>query len=108
MVHYSAAKGGVIAFSKALAREFGAYAITVNTICPGGIDTPMWRRTREKGVFARPADDAEDPTQPKVAPAVLGRVGQPEEIAAACAFLASEGSSYVTGQTLGVNGGLYM
>lgn len=106
MTHYSAAKGAIISFTKALAREFGGFGITVNTIPPGGIDTPMLRRTRAEGVFE---GDAElDRTRPQAPPVPLGRVGRPEEIAATCAFLASEESSYITGQTIGVNGGMFM
>lgn len=108
MTHYSAAKGAVIAFTKALAREFGPYQITANTICPGGIDTPMLRRGREKGNFVQREGEPHDPTRPQAPPPALGRIGQPEEIAATCAFLASEESSFVTGQTIGVNGGTYM
>lgn len=108
MTHYSAAKGAVIAFTKALAREFGPYQITANTICPGGINTPMLRRGRERGNFVQKEGEPHDPTRPVAPPPALGRVGEPEEIAATCAFLASEESSFVTGQTIGVNGGTYM
>ncbi len=93
--HYVASKGGVLGFTKALASEFAAKGITANMVPPGFIDTPMLR--------ASPIDvDAFAKTLP------MKRAGQPEDIAAACAFLASEESSFVTGQTISVNGGRYM
>lgn len=117
MVHYSAAKGAMISFTKALAKELGEYGITVNTIPPGGIDTPMLRRSRAKGLWSNLTAEPNAAPQPVAAPkaglappvggVALGRVGQPEEIAATVAFLTSEDSSYVTGQVLGVNGGMY-
>jgi 2-hydroxycyclohexanecarboxyl-CoA dehydrogenase len=92
MAHYSSSKGGIIALSKSLAREFAGRGITVNNIPPGFIDTPMTRSS--------PIDvDAIAQESP------MKRVGQPQDIAAACAFLASEAAGYITGQTFGVNGG---
>ncbi|MBS1696357.1 MAG: SDR family oxidoreductase [Actinobacteria bacterium] len=98
MVHYSAAKAGVLGFTKALAQELGPRGITVNTIPPGFIDTPMLRRSEERG-FLGPGVDAAEARTP------VRRIGQPDDIAAACAFLCSQGAGYITGQVLGVNGG---
>jgi 2-hydroxycyclohexanecarboxyl-CoA dehydrogenase len=99
---YSAAKGGVIAFTKTIARENGRFGITVNAIAPGPIDTPLLRRATELGeVGHRLIETMKGGTQ-------LRRLGQPEEVAAAVAFLASEEAAYVTGETLGVSGGLGM
>ena len=92
MAHYSSSKGGIIALCKSLAREFAGRGITVNNIPPGFIDTPM---TRSSPIDVE-AIAQESP---------MKRVGQPEDIAAACAFLASEAAGYITGQTFGVNGG---
>lgn len=95
MAHYAASKGGVIGFTKALAMEYAASGITVNNIPPGFVDTPMLRSS--------PLDiDA------AAAVAPMKRPGKPEDIAAACSYLASEAASYVTGQTLSVNGGRYL
>jgi 2-hydroxycyclohexanecarboxyl-CoA dehydrogenase len=99
---YSAAKGGVIAFTKAVARENARFGITVNAIAPGPIDTPLLRRASELGeIGERIVETMKGATQ-------LRRLGQPEEVAAAVAFLASEEAAYVTGETLGVSGGLGM
>jgi len=94
--NYAAAKAGLIGFSKSLAREVGVRGITVNTVAPGFIDTDM---TRALPDAQREALLSEIP---------LNRLGQPEEIAAAVAFLASPGAAYITGETLHVNGGMYM
>ncbi|QWF70246.1 3-oxoacyl-ACP reductase FabG [Methylomonas paludis] len=94
--NYAAAKAGMVGFSKSLAKEVGSRGITVNTVAPGFIDTDM---TKELG--------AEIKTQLLSAIAV-GRLGQPEEIAHAVSFLASEAAAYITGETLHVNGGMYM
>lgn len=94
--HYSAAKGGLIAFVKALAREVATYGVTVNCVAPGFVDTELLAQMPQKKLAE----------YLKGVP--LGRVGQPEEVAAAIAFFASESASYVTGQTLAVDGGLVM
>lgn len=99
---YSAAKGGVIAFTKAIARENGRYGITANSIAPGPIETPLLMGALQLGeVGGRIVETMKGATQ-------LRRLGQPEEVAAAVAFLVSEEASYVTGETLGVSGGLGM
>jgi len=95
-VNYAAAKAGLEGFSRALARELGSRAVTVNSVAPGFIDTDM---TRELPEAQRDALLTQIP---------LGRLGQAEEIAKVVAFLASEGASYVTGATIPVNGGMYM
>jgi NAD(P)-dependent dehydrogenase (short-subunit alcohol dehydrogenase family) len=96
MTHYVAAKSGVNGFSKSLAKEFARFGITVNVIPPGFIDTPMLRAAEAEGSIDFQASLAATP---------VGRAGEPEDIAAACAFLVSEEASYITGQMLGVNGG---
>ena len=92
MTHYSSSKGGIVVLTKSLAQEFAARGITVNNIPPGFIDTPMTR--------ASPIDVDEI-----AAASPMKRPGRPEDIAAACGFLASEAAAYITGQTFGVNGG---
>ncbi|MDT3440716.1 SDR family NAD(P)-dependent oxidoreductase [Pseudofrankia sp. BMG5.37] len=99
MTHYVASKGGVIAFTKALALELGPSGITVNTIPPGFVDTPMLRGEEARGRWG--SNTAED----LVAATPVRRMGKPEDIAAACSFLASDEAGYITGQVLGVNGG---
>jgi 3-oxoacyl-[acyl-carrier protein] reductase len=94
--NYAAAKAGIVGFSKSLAREVGARGITVNTVAPGFIDTDM----------TRALDDAQ--RDALLAQIPLSRLGQPEDIAATVAFLCSPAASYLTGQTLHVNGGMYM
>ncbi|MGA2306489.1 MAG: SDR family NAD(P)-dependent oxidoreductase [Acidimicrobiales bacterium] len=100
MAHYAASKGGVIGLTKALAVELARHGITVNTIPPSLVDTPMARKAEAAGDF--PGVDIVGPMVP------LGRAGTPEDIAAACSFLCSEGGSYITGQLIGVNGGMYI
>jgi 3-oxoacyl-[acyl-carrier protein] reductase len=95
-VNYAAAKAGLEGFGRALAREVGSRAITVNAVAPGFIDTDM---TRELPEAQRDALLTQIP---------LGRLGQAEEIAKVVAFLASDGAAYVTGATIPVNGGMYM
>ena len=92
----------MIAFTKTIARENARYGITANAIAPGPIDTPLLRRAHELGeVGDRLVETMRDATQ-------LRRLGEPEEVAAAVAFLTSDDASYVTGETLGVSGGLGM
>ena len=98
MVHYTASKGGVIAMTRSLAVELGSKGITVNSVSPGFIDTPMARRAIEGGKFPVSAEQI-------VAAYPIPRLGLPEEIAAACCFLASDDAGYITAQLLGVNGG---
>jgi 2-hydroxycyclohexanecarboxyl-CoA dehydrogenase len=99
MAHYSASKGGMIALTKTLALELGPLGITVNTIPPGAIDTPMSRRAAEAGRFGGGTLDDVARHLP------VRRIGMPEDIAAACAYLVSDEGGYVTGQIIGVNGG---
>jgi 2-hydroxycyclohexanecarboxyl-CoA dehydrogenase len=99
---YSAAKGGVIAFMKTIARENARFGITANSIAPGPIETPLLMGAAQMGELGeRVIETMKGATQ-------LRRLGQPDEVAAAVAFLAAEESSYVTGETLGVSGGLGM
>jgi NAD(P)-dependent dehydrogenase (short-subunit alcohol dehydrogenase family) len=98
MVHYVSSKAGLIGFTKALALEFGPMGITVNTIPPGFIDTPMLRESAERGLLGGTVDDAAARTP-------VRRPGLPEDIAAACSFLVSDEAGYVSGQVIGVNGG---
>jgi 2-hydroxycyclohexanecarboxyl-CoA dehydrogenase len=99
---YSAAKGGIIAFMKAIARENARYGITANSIAPGPIETPLLMGAKEFGeIGERVIETMKGATQMK-------RLGQPEEVAAAVAFLASDDAAFVTGETLGVSGGLGM
>ena len=100
MAHYAASKGGVIALTKALAVELARHGVTVNTIPPSLVDTPMARQAEAAGDF--PGVDVIGPLVP------LGRAGTPGDIAATCSFLCSEGGSYITGQVIGVNGGMYI
>jgi 2-hydroxycyclohexanecarboxyl-CoA dehydrogenase len=100
MAHYVASKGGVIALTKALAAELGPHGITVNTIPPGSIETPMTRRAEAAGDL--PSTDA----LAKMIP--VRRMGTPEDIAAACDFLCSEEAGYINGQQINLNGGRYM
>jgi 2-hydroxycyclohexanecarboxyl-CoA dehydrogenase len=99
---YSAAKGGVIAFTKTIARENARYGITANAIAPGPIDTPLLRGALEFGELG------EKVIETMKAGTQMRRLGEPDEVAAAVAFLASDDASYVTGETLGVSGGLGM
>jgi 3-oxoacyl-[acyl-carrier protein] reductase len=94
--NYAAAKAGIMGFTRALAREVGSRNITVNAVAPGFIDTDMTRALTEPQRAAL------------VGQIPLGRLGKPEDIAAAVAFLASPAAAYITGITLHVNGGMYM
>jgi 3-oxoacyl-[acyl-carrier protein] reductase len=94
--NYAAAKAGLVGFTKSLAREIGSRGVTVNAVAPGFIDTDM---TRE-------LDDKQKDSLLTQIP--LGRLGSPDEIAAAVVFLASPGAGYITGETIHVNGGMFM
>jgi 2-hydroxycyclohexanecarboxyl-CoA dehydrogenase len=100
---YSAAKAGVIGFTKALARESARYDITVNAIAPGPIETPLLMAAPEAL-----GELGERIVETMVGSTALRRIGQPEEVAAAIAFFASDDAAYVTGETLGVSGGMGM
>jgi 2-hydroxycyclohexanecarboxyl-CoA dehydrogenase len=100
MAHYSASKGGVIALTKSLAVDLARQGVTVNSISPSLVDTPMARAAEASGDF--PGVDVVGPMVP------LGRAGTPEDIAAAVSYLCAESGSYITGQILGVNGGMYI
>jgi len=100
MTHYAASKGGVIAFGKALALEFAKRGVTVNNIAPSVVETPMVAQQRAVGAV---------PSYEKMAAGVpVGRIGTGDDIAAACMYLVSEEASYVTGQTVSVNGGSFV
>ena len=94
--NYAAAKAGIIAFSKSLAREIGSRGVTVNVVAPGFIDTDMTRAL------------SEDQRKSLEGTIALGRLGEAADIAHAVAFLASKAAGYITGETLHVNGGMYM
>lgn len=99
---YSAAKGGVISLMKVIARENARYSITANSIAPGPIETPLLMGAAEFGEMGQKIiETMRNSTQ-------LRRLGTPDEVAAAAAFLVSDDASYVTGETLGVSGGLGM
>jgi 2-hydroxycyclohexanecarboxyl-CoA dehydrogenase len=100
---YSAAKAGVIGFTRAIARESARYGVRCNAVAPGPIDTPLLNNAAAAlGEKGHAVIDA------MIASTVLGRIGRPEEVAAAVAFLASDESSYITGHTLPVSGGATM
>jgi len=95
-ISYSASKGGVIAMSKGLARQLAQFGITVNTVCPGSVLSDIfrhWSDEKKEAIIRR------NP---------FGRLGEPEEIASAVCYLASEEAAYITGMTMDVNGGSYM
>ena len=94
--NYAAAKAGIIAFSKSLAKEIGSRGVTVNVVAPGYIATDMTK------------DLPEDAKQALMGQIALGRLGEPADIARAVAFLAGPAAAYITGETLHVNGGMYM
>ncbi|MGN6373057.1 MAG: SDR family NAD(P)-dependent oxidoreductase [Solirubrobacteraceae bacterium] len=100
---YSAAKAGVIGFTKAIARESARYRVRCNAVAPGPIETPLLNAAPQLL-----GELGERLKQGMVNQTVMGRSGEPEEVAAAIAFLASDDASYVTGQTLNVSGGLSM
>ncbi len=94
--NYAAAKAGIVGFAKSMAKEVGSRNITVNTVAPGFIDTDMTKAL------------ADEHKQALLSSIALGRLGNPDEIAHAVSFLASDGASYITGETIHVNGGMYM
>jgi 2-hydroxycyclohexanecarboxyl-CoA dehydrogenase len=96
---YAAAKAGVIAFTKSLARENARYGITANNVLPGPIETPMLEANRQ-------GPRGDEVVAAMAGATLLRRIGEPEEVAAAVAFLASDRASYITGETLGVSGGM--
>lgn len=98
MAHYVAAKSAVNGLTKSLALEYGPAGITVNAVPPGFVDTPMLRSAERRHLLGGTVEDHIQRTP-------VRRVGKPEDIAAACAFLISEEAGYITGQILGVNGG---
>ena len=100
---YSGAKGGVIAFTKAVAREAARYGVTANAVAPGPIETPLLM-----GAPEQLGELGQKIVETMVGSTALRRIGKPDEVAATIAFLASDDASYVTGQALGVSGGLGM
>jgi 2-hydroxycyclohexanecarboxyl-CoA dehydrogenase len=99
---YSGAKGGLIAFTKTLARETARYGVTANAVCPGPTATPLLEAVTGTGEAGQKVIDAMVRSVP------MRRIGQPADIAPAVVFFASEGAGFVTGQTLSVSGGLTM
>lgn len=100
MAHYVASKAGVVGLTRALALDLAPHGITVNTITPGMIDTPMLRRAATGGEIWK---------LEKLATRIpVGRLGTPEEIAATCGFLCSDEAAFITGQVVGVNGGMVL
>ena len=97
MAHYVAAKSAVNGLTKTLALEYGPYGVTVNAVPPGFIDTPMLGSAEGRGLLGE--------IEKTIEQTPVRRMGRPEDIAAACAFLISEEAGYITGQILGVNGG---
>ncbi|NLZ57130.1 MAG: SDR family oxidoreductase, partial [Corynebacterium sp.] len=96
---YSACKGGVVSFTKTLARELARYGVTANAVCPGPADTPLFAEISEENPKLRAALERAIP---------LRRLAQPDDLANAVSFFASPATSYITGQTLSVSGGLTM
>jgi 3-oxoacyl-[acyl-carrier protein] reductase len=96
-IHYSTAKGGLITFTKGLAKELGPFGVRVNAISPGVIDTPYHEQ------FSSP-----ETMKTYVAAIPLGRVGTPEEVAKVICFLASDAAGYLAGETIEINGGMFM
>lgn len=95
---YAAAKGGVIAFTKSIARENGRFGVTANVIAPGPVDTPLLRKAVAEG--------GEKLLDAMRGATLVNRLGTPEEVAAAVAFLASDEAAFITGETIGVSGGM--
>ncbi len=99
---YSGAKGAVVSFTKTLAREVARHGVTANAVCPGPTETPMLEKMLESG------EDSAKVVEGLKRAVPMRRLGQPEDIAAAVAFLASDRAGFITGQTLSVSGGLTM
>jgi 2-hydroxycyclohexanecarboxyl-CoA dehydrogenase len=99
MAHYTASKAGVIGLTKSVAREFAKHGVTANCIPPSLVDTPMARNAEQRGLITVEGAASIIP---------VGRAGTPEDIAAACSFLCSDDAGYITGQLIGVNGGMYI
>jgi 2-hydroxycyclohexanecarboxyl-CoA dehydrogenase len=97
---YAATKGGVIAFSRSIARENARFSITANTVCPGPIETPLLDKVRALG------ERGESMVAAMIGATELGRLGTPDEVAAMVAFLCSPEAAYITGETIGVSGGM--
>lgn len=100
MAHYAASKGALLSLTKSLAREYGPVGITVNNVPPSGIETPMQHQSQAAGHLP--------PNEQMAASIPVGHLGTGEDIAAAVGFLCSEEAGFITGQTLGVNGGSVM
>ena len=100
MAHYAASKGALLSLTKSFAREFGTHGITVNNIPPSGIETPMQHQGQAAGHLP--------PNEQMAASIPLGHLGTGDDIAAAVGFLCSDAAGFITGQTLGVNGGSVM
>jgi len=100
MAHYAASKGGVLSLTRSLAREYAARGITVNNIPPSGIETPMQHEQQAAGILPS--------TEQMAANIPIGHLGTGDDIAAAVGFLSSEEAGFITGQTIGVNGGAVM
>jgi 2-hydroxycyclohexanecarboxyl-CoA dehydrogenase len=99
---YAACKGGVIAFSKSLARELAGKRININVVCPGPTETALFDAFLEEGDYGRKVHEALERAIP------FRRLGQPDDIAGIVAFLASDDASFITGQVISVSGGLTM
>jgi 2-hydroxycyclohexanecarboxyl-CoA dehydrogenase len=100
MAHYAASKGALLSLTKSLAREYGTAGITVNNVPPSGIETPMQHQSQAAGFLP--------PNEQMAASIPVGHLGTGDDIAAAVGFLCSEEAGFITGQTLGVNGGSVM
>jgi 2-hydroxycyclohexanecarboxyl-CoA dehydrogenase len=100
MAHYAASKGALLSLTRSLAREYGPTGITVNNVPPSGIETPMQHQSQAAGLL---------PSNEQMAASIpVGHLGTGDDIAAAVGFLCSEQAGFITGQTLGVNGGSVM
>ena len=104
---YSATKGAVILLTQALAKELGAFKITVNCVCPGTIDTPLLRGGLDP-ILKAAGQDLEEWALNNMPPIVLGRIGYPEDVAKVITFLASDEADYMTGQAINITGGQEM